>query len=401
MRDLVGGHVLRKLGGVGVGCLELPAALGEELDAHAERADQALARRDGRGHHGGQAPRGVGDVHDAGALVGRQEEAAAVVVAVRVLHGPEDLVVVRADHEAVRLEARVGEDHHLGVEDAVGHGARVVGADGGVAGDAQHDALDVVAGAVAVEDLVLQLDVHGVAVLLVDVGHHVGQVLHHLLGDVPHHARLANLVGHPLGRRHVRLGDLLALGGHELVVLQLAVDGVLEHLAGHGALADDAQDGEGPAVLVDGGVDLLEVGRVAGAVGALVGGELRVGGRLELGGLEAHGLRLREGHARVLDLVHNELAHGAGGLLRPGLGRGGQGVEPVGGALEQLDALLEFLDLGVALLELLELGVRELVLALGDERPGRLLLGGDAVLQSHVSPPFPRWLHRRCDRRSS
>ena len=69
-----------------------------------------------------------------------------------------------------------------------------------------------------------------------------------------------------------------------------------------------------------------------------------------------------------------------------GLRGSGELVESFAGLLEQIDALLQLLRLGVMLLQLLLLLFGDVIHSLGEDGLCRLLLGGEIIHEIHGTP---------------
>ena len=179
----------------------------------------------------------------------------------------------------------------------------------------------------------------------------------------------------------LRLLAALADGGR--VAFEGAVDRVFDGGAAHGAGREKVGDDERTlirpyAVLVGFGEEWSVTGTTLG-MGIRRGLEFRCGEQAALGSEHAQTL-LPQG----LDV---EVAEG---LRLDGLAfvlRGsGETVETFAGLLEQVDALLQLLCIGVMLLQLLLLLFGDVIHSLGEDGLCRLLLGGEIIHEIHGTP---------------
>ena len=245
------------------------------------------------------------------------------------------------------------------------------------------DAVERGAGAGAVQNLVLLLELDEVDSTVVDGGGEPRQVVHHLVGLLEDRRDLHDLVGGHgrVAEADERLLRALCDVGHR------AVDGLGLHEVGDGAAS--------------GGLLAEQVGDHEAAARPLVQALLHVGEGVGDAGRRDHGRRGRLGEgpevrpeavagldAALPHALGGELAEGLRGDLALGLlGADGADALHLGGELVGgLDGDLGLLD-GVG-----QLGgaLHGLGVALGDLRHdglGLLLEGGQLVLEVHVNPP--------------
>ena len=107
--------------------------------------------------------------------------------------------------------------------------------------------------------------------------------------------------------------------------------------------------------------------------------EFRSGEQTALGGEHAQTLFLQGLDVEVAEGLRLD-------ALVLGLGRSGELVEPFAGLLEQVDALLQLLRLGVMPLEFLLLLFGDVIHSLGEDGLCRLLLGGEIIHEIHGTP---------------
>lgn len=176
---------------------------------------------------------------------------------------------------------------------------------------------------------------------------------------------------------------LAALGDGGGIAFEGAVDRVFDGGAAHGAgrekVGDDERTFVWPyAVLVGFGEEWSVTGTTLG-MGIRRGLEFRCGEQAALGGEHAQALFLQGLDVKVAEGLR------LGGLML-GLGCSGELVESFAGLLEQVDALLQLLRLGVMLLQLLLLLFGYVIHSLGEDGLCRLLLGGELVHEVHGAP---------------
>lgn len=178
---------------------------------------------------------------------------------------------------------------------------------------------------------------------------------------------------------------LRALGDGFGVAFEGAVDRVFDGGAAHGAgrekVGDDERTLIRPYAVLVGLGEIRRVGSGRSACGLSVGSglEFRSGEQASLGGEHAQALLLQGLDVEVAEGLRLD-------ALTFGLRGSGELVESFAGLLEQVDALLQLLRLGVMLLQLLLLLFGDVIHSLGKDGLCRLLLDGEIVHEIHGTP---------------
>lgn len=164
-----------------------------------------------------------------------------------------------------------------------------------------------------------------------------------------------------------------------------AIDRIFDGGAAHGAgceqVGDDERTFVRPYAVLVGFSKERRVGSGRSTCDLSVGSslEFRSGEQSSLGGEHAQTLLLQGLDVEVAEGLRLD-------ALTFGLGRAGKLVEAFAGLLEQVDALLQLLRLGVMLLEFLLLIFGDVIHSLGEDGLCRLLLGGEIVHEIHGTP---------------